>query len=496
MIFLFHLTRFIRKLLLGFVLLLALVVSAARILLPEINEYRAEVVSSLSASIGKPIEMDSMAAGLSGIHPEVVLNGVKIIDPREKKVVLRFEQLRAGLNVREFLATGSFQPRWVTIRGAKLSIRRSLDGSIRLIGLESGEEMPKWIFEDGRFELLDSEVDWQDLEYPTAGLHFSRADIRLLNTEIRHKVAIDVDLPQRFGRSLSIRMDVEGDLLRQECCTGRIYVRARDIRYDRLLEGFSPETNGLPRGKGDFRLWSNWEKSVPLAFVGEAEIRREGWSPASGNGGYSSGIAGLRRLSGVFHWVRDPAGWTFSVRRFALDSGDVSWPLTDWALKMKRNPASEKVAYYFNASYLRLDEIGKLLAESGIATPEYGRTVAALVPGGEIFDLQLGYAESAGNDLLWFLCGRFENVRFKPWQSYPGARNLSGKVCGDRDRGWFQVRATRPQFEVPGVFRAPIDLAILRGNFAWARDEQFVTIRSERVESIAPAFVADFRMRW
>ncbi|MGH8474672.1 MAG: hypothetical protein ACRER2_02695, partial [Methylococcales bacterium] len=62
-----------RALLLIFVVLVAVILSAVRFFLPRINEYRAEIVASIGESFGKPIEMDSMSAGLNGIHPEVVL---------------------------------------------------------------------------------------------------------------------------------------------------------------------------------------------------------------------------------------------------------------------------------------------------------------------------------------------------------------------------------------------------------------------------------------
>ncbi|MCI0653559.1 MAG: hypothetical protein L0Y39_03660 [Methylococcaceae bacterium] len=477
-----------------FVVLLAVLLSAARLLLPQISEYRAEIVSSIGASIGKPIEIDGMAAGLKGIRPEVVLHGLKIIDPIDRKVLLRFDQLRAGLNVEELLSTGNFQPRWVTIRGAKLSIRRKLDGSFSVVGLDSGAEMPKWIFEEGRFELLDSEVDWLDLKHPMAALHFSSADILLLNTNTRHKVAIDVDLPLEYGKSLSIRMDLQGDLLVPDCCTGNIYVRAGDVFYNRLLEGLSLDGYRVLEGHGGFELWSTWEKSVLTNLAGEVKIREARLSHKSADSNRAEGIARLRELAGGFRWIRRERGWNLSARRLVLNSSGESWPWTDFELKRTAGPGAETSILYLSVAYLKLDDIQQLLVDLQALAPADHQALVDTAPNGEIFDLKVGYSNSQDQVPAWFVCGRFENIGFRPRNSYPGTKNLSGKVCGERDKGHVQLATAHAEIELPEVFREPIDLTILQGDFHWRRDSQAWNIQSERIKTVNLELSAESRM--
>ncbi|MGH8558135.1 MAG: YhdP family protein [Methylococcales bacterium] len=487
-------SRFVRAFLLISVVLLAVLFSAVRLLLPRINEYRTEIISSISASIGKPIEMDSMAAGLNGIRPEVVLHGLKIIDPIDRKVLLRFDQLRAGLNVEEFLSTGNFQPRWVTIRGAKLSIRRKLDGGFSVVGLDSGAEMPKWIFEEGRFELLDSEVDWQDLKHPMARLHFSSADIRLLNTNTRHKVAIDVDLPLDYGKSLSIRMDLRGDLLLRDCCTGNIYVRAGDIFYNKLLEELSLDGYRVLQGHGGFQLWSTWEKSVLANLAGEVDIREASLSHKSTGTSHAEGIARLHKLAGGFRWIRQDRGWNLSARRLILNSSGESWPFMDFGLKRTVDSGTETSNLYLSASYLKLDDLKQLLVDLQALAPADRQILMATAPSGEIFDLKVDYSSSQDQIPDWFVCSRFENIGFRPRHLYPGAKNLSGNICGERDKGHVQLAAAHAQIELPEIFREPIDLTILQGDLQWHRDNQAWNIQSERIKTVNPELSAESRM--
>lgn len=495
MIFFVHLSRYVRVLLLIFILLIAALLSAARVLLPEIDQYRAEIVSSISASIGKPIEMDSMAAGLNGIRPEVVLKGVKIIDPTDQTVLLRFDELRSGLNLREFLLTGNFQPRWVTIRGAKLSVRRQVDGSISVVGLDSGAEMPKWIFEDGQFELLDSELNWKDLKHPGAGRHFSSADIRLLNTDRRHKVAIDVDLPPGYGESLSIRMNFKGDLSLSNCCTGRIYVEARDIHYGRLLESLAPNGYRVLQGRGAFRIWSHWKKSVLVSLAGDVDLEDASLSHESPAAPGSAALISLRRMAAGFRWIRQGRDWTLSVRDLALNLAGKAWPSTDFGLKRTVDAARGTSNVYISSTYLNLDDLKRLLVALRTLAPDRHQTLLEMAPSGEIFDLKLGYSSSREHDPQWFACGRFENLGFRPKQFYPGAKNLSGYLCGDRDGGRVELGAAHAGFELPGVFRNPIDFTNLEGEFDWHRDPVALSITGRRIRAVNPVLAVESRMR-
>ena len=84
----------LRAALVVLLLMLALGISAVRLFLPQIAHYKTRIVSSISLSIGKPIEIDNMKGSMNGFRPEVVISGLRILDPDSRKTLLRFEQLR------------------------------------------------------------------------------------------------------------------------------------------------------------------------------------------------------------------------------------------------------------------------------------------------------------------------------------------------------------------------------------------------------------------
>lgn len=494
MIFLSRLSRFIRVFLLVFLLFLAALLGAARLLLPAVGDYRAEIISSISASIGNPIEIDSLSAGLNGFRPEVVLSEVKIIDPTGRDVLLRFDQLRAGLNLKELLLTGNFQPRWVTIRGARLSIQRRKDGGIRVVGIDSGGDMPKWVFDEGYFELLDSEVDWQDLKHSAAHLHFSSTDIRLLNEDNRHKVAINVDLPAVYGTSLSLRLDYQGDLFLPECCNGRMYIRGSDVHYGKLMQGLSFDGYSILQGRGDFRLWSSWEKSAIVDLAGEVDFGNGNLSHRNIEANAAEGILALRKMAGWFRWTRNEQNWNLWGRHWLLDVAGEPWPLTDFRLKRTVDLSNGASDIHFESSYLKLDDLKLLLMDLHVLAPDDRQKLEKSAPRGEIFDLNLGLSRIEGKARDWSVCGRFKKIGFHPRKLYPGVKNLSGKICGNQDKGWFQLNASQAEIGLPEVFRIPIGLKTLQGDFRWSREHQVWKIESDRMIAVNPVLTTESRI--
>ncbi|MEE2767428.1 MAG: YhdP family protein [Pseudomonadota bacterium] len=486
----------LRAALVVLLLMLALGISAVRLFLPQINHYKTRIVSSISSSIGKPIEMDDMKGSMNGFQPEVVISGLRILDPDSRKTLLRFEQLRAGLNLTEFLLTGRFQPRWVTIRGAKLSIRRTDDGRISIVGIDSGGEMPKWIFGDGQFELLDSEVDLQHPGRPASPHHFSSVDIRLLNAGDRHKVAVDLDVLEADAEeeAFSMRLDYLGDISMSDCCSGRVYLRTGRLDFGKLLEGFSLNGYSIPAGKGSIQFWGTWEKSVVVDLAGEVVFLNGRLAHRELGVDSESAELGLSETSAWFLWQELEEGWSLSIRRFLLNLNGKAWPRTDFDLGYSVQVADGSFQKTFSASYLSLTDINRVVVGLRMLPGQHHEILQALAPQGEAFDLTLGMSGSGNTDNPWSVCGRFEEMGFNSRGSYPGVKNLSGTVCGSSDSGSFQVISGETEIDWLSELRWPIRLERIKGAFRWTRDEREWSLISDRIELASPDISAQARM--
>ncbi len=445
---------------------MAIVLSAARVLLPQVQEYKADVVSQLGRFIGNPVKVGQVGARMHGFYPELVFHETEILDSSGERVLLRFEQMRARFNLQELIFDGQFKPHAITIIGAELSVRRELDGEISIVGLDAEAETPRWLFEDGLFEVLHSDVQWQDLKAHGVKQYFTAVDIRLLNAADRHKVAIDLSLPEAFGSSLSIRMDYSGDIFVPDCCSGQLYVEGKQVVYGRLFEGLSIRGYAIQEGRGDFELWSTWKDSEMFSLGGGLVLRQASLSHTPANDPSSETSVLINHIAGRFLWqVRDDH-WRLNIDRFTMALRDQPWPTSAFSIETGHN---HEPSVSVTASYARLKDIEQLLDGLAVLDPDMSKVLKILRPDGELYDANFSYAAKDNGPAEFFVCTRVHGFGVSAWKGFPSIENLSGRICGDRAQGEIDVAATDARLDFRPMIRYPVLFNRLDGRIKWSR---------------------------
>ncbi|HEY0722098.1 MAG TPA: hypothetical protein VGE50_12680, partial [Gammaproteobacteria bacterium] len=80
------------------IILLAVMVSAARALLPHLDSYRANIEARVSAYLGQPVAIERFDARLVGLTPSIILRQVTLKSPAGDSLA-RVEELRIGLDL-------------------------------------------------------------------------------------------------------------------------------------------------------------------------------------------------------------------------------------------------------------------------------------------------------------------------------------------------------------------------------------------------------------
>ncbi len=84
--------------------------------------------------------------------------------------------------------------------GAKLSIKRQQDGSIVIVGLKASDGQPQWLLQGGKYEVLQSEITWQDETSHSRPLLFNGVDLAIRNDGERHRLNMLMKLPEKSRR--------------------------------------------------------------------------------------------------------------------------------------------------------------------------------------------------------------------------------------------------------------------------------------------------------
>ena len=226
---------------LGFVALVlsAILISAARLALPLLDQYREQVAAALSERLGYPLRMGGMSLHLSGWSPRLALDDVVLADPEGGPDLLSLRALELDLDLPGSLRLGSLQVRALTLVGARLALRRLADGRIRVLGLgalQSDDPRTLELFlRQGRLNLVDSEISLIDDRMPGGLPRLTEVQLRLRNEGQIHRLdlrartvrdrPVDSDKGGPPDTRLQLLADLRGDGLDPNTWGGGLYLR-------------------------------------------------------------------------------------------------------------------------------------------------------------------------------------------------------------------------------------------------------------------------------
>jgi len=111
---------------------------------------------------------------------------------------IQFNEIRLGVNLLDMLVSrDALSSSWVTLVGAKLVVKRQQDGSIVIVGLKASDGQPQWLLQGGKYEVLQSEIIWQDETSTARPLSFNGVDLAISNQGDRHRLNMLVKLPKK-----------------------------------------------------------------------------------------------------------------------------------------------------------------------------------------------------------------------------------------------------------------------------------------------------------
>ena len=463
-----HTHRAVRTALLAALLGLALFVSLLRVwLLPEIDGFRQTLEARLGSQLGGAVRIGRLAARLHGFHPDIQLEGVELLD-QSGRTALRFGTVRLRVDTFRSLAAGEPRFERVEIVGPKLSIRRRADGSLAVVGLAAGDGPPTWLLADGRFDLRDAEVDWQDGRTGAPPLALGRVNARLSNRGERHWLSAGFVLPKPLGRSLKLTVDATGQGQAAAAWRGRMYVETRGLRLSRIPGLPRAGGIGLASGTADARVWLDWAgrlQQVAGELRLDAPVLYSRPQPAIEH------RLALKSLSTRFHLGLDGEGWQLDLSRLrpAVQS---PWPETRLAVAMRRADAGAPPHLAAAASYLDLADLGVLVHGLDLAGAVPGEWLRALAPRGTATNLKLFHAPDAAAGERLALCAEFRDLGINAVRMAPGLAGIGGRLCGTEGRGRGHLDVAGGRVDLAGIgLDRPVPLDRLTGELAWRETE-------------------------
>ncbi len=466
--YLFHSLTFTTVTLL---VLAAVFLSAARLAVPVIENYKTEIENRASDIIGHRVKIATLDAGWYGLEPQLVLKGVRLLSEDGTESFGYFQQARIGLNVMGSFLEWRLKPSAFTIEGASLSIVRELDGKISISGLKKGavkkqglkkqasknQVISDWLFNQRLLDIKDTELHWLDLQNDEAGWQFSNVNLRFRNDGDHHVINGSVLLPEELGARLEVAVDVKGDLLSANGWSGSAYVEGANLQLARWFEKMSSSTVVVSNAMLGLRLWSKWENAKLISLQGEAYSNGVQLSAED-----KSNIQLLESFSSYFSIQKKGSAWEAVFSDVAISTAETVWPSVrvDVSFEPKKDAVDARVSYV---------NIYDILPAVTLFLPVDSKLVELLLklkPAGALRNLtfSLGERNENAERPAIYVSGEFYPLTQSPWKRIPGFRGAKGRFEFNNNHFFIGLPSQNFHLNYAGVFSYPLDVEGVSAN--------------------------------
>jgi uncharacterized protein (TIGR02099 family) len=446
-------------------------------LLPNVEQYRGDIVAAISRSIGLPVKIGALATDWQGLRPRLSIADVRVYDSdgREALVLPAVENVIAWRS----LAARELRLHSFLIDGPKLAVRRDASGDIfvagiRISGGKGDAKLSDWILSQGRIIIRGAEIEWLDEARKAPPLLLSALNLRLENDGDEHRVGLSARPPRELGPGMELRAALEGGSVRQPSLwNGRVYA---EFGYTNLAgwRAWVDYPLDVRSGEGALRLWATL--SGGKITQGTADVAL---SNVSARLAKNLPVLDVSTVRGRVYGRETPRGYDFGVRNLALARPGAP-AMSATSFRATWEPASSATLTQHGSVSANLIELAPLarVAEYLPFPADLRKLLAELAPQGNLLDAEFDWTGELPDRATFTAKTRFAGLTLNAWRSIPGFAGLSGSVEATEKKGAVALASRKSELELPKVFPEPrILLDVLNGELGWERTGSGVAVR-------------------
>ncbi len=404
---------------------LAVSLSLARVLLPNIDEHKTDIEIWVSELIGQQVEIATLDAAWYGFEPQLVLKGVRLLSDDRMQTHGYFQQARLGIDLFSSALEGAIQPGAFTLEGARFVLVRGKDGRISLEGFTSPDDanaskgnrlLDQWFLKQRLVAVKDSEIVWQDLTKGKKTWLFSDVNLRFRNSGSHHWLDGWVTLPDSLGSRLDVAFDMRGDLLSTNAWSGNAYIESKKLNISEINQVFPFDVPEVNDGSVGLRLWSQWRQASLYSLKGDVELNSVKLSAKS-----APKMRVIEHLSANFTALKSQADWEITLDKIQVESGGRRWP--GIRIDAKYNPF-----YGLLRSEITSLDLSEVLPIATIFANDktLSKVISKLKVTGVVSDLH--FSANLKKENFDFLArGGFNHLGNRPWGNIPGIKDVDGE---------------------------------------------------------------------
>lgn len=468
----------------------------ARVSLPFVSIYRAEIQNYVSSFLGKTVEIGALDVSWQKFGPRLVLHDVVLDSGADssqnvdlKKIYLDLDLLRSWMN-------GAWQINEVSIVGAKLSLDyygkqkirvygEHIDGG--LSGSSEGLDILSWLVQADHVGLLDSSVTLRHMKNDFS-VEVKELNVRVSNQDGLHKIRVDLKIPAISHEPVALNLDFTGERKDLVNSVGVFNFSLNDMDLGKTTELLGEFLPLSAVGESDLAIWGKWSKSEINSLRVQSSLGPSEWLN-------KETMAKVALPASFSDWV---VAKNATEYRLALNKLELDNVVTDLELLLRVRPEEKR--------HWWLDAQGELLELSSIT------------PIAQLFTGLSSELNSSRQQLLASLNGSLDAWRIQlegqdnkfPRMSadaqlidlslgndaeLPGFKGVDGRLSMRDNSGSISLADDQLSVNLPKWFNAPFELSKLQTNLGFRLDKGRFVVQSGKVLVESHGVSADARVK-
>ncbi|MFZ9297911.1 MAG: YhdP family protein [Hylemonella sp.] len=503
------LSRWAVRLVLGAWLLLFMMWAGLHLLIvPRIDEYRPQIETWISRSLGVPLRIGAVTAESVGLLPSIEFSGVRLLDSQGREA-LRLPRIQTTVTPQSLWNFGFAQ---LYIEGLQLQVRRAADGRIFVAGIELPEQLDNpgaaadWLFSQSEFVIRDGAIDWTDEMRGAPTLSFSQLNLVMRNGLRRHALRLDATPPSDWGSAFTLIARMRSPLLslhpgRWQDWDGQLHAVFDRIDLARLRP-YADLGPNLQSGEGELRAWADVRRGQLTGGTADLQLS----SLDIGVAGASARLS-LAHLAGRIsarHWGQGYEVWTENLD-FKTSDG-IRWPGGNLRLLQAEAGIDTPARGELQGEQLELQALARIALQLPLNASLHEQ-LRTLAPSGRLEQIQAKWQGEPTAPHAYEVKGRVARLglsartRQSPGSTLelatPGVRGLGADFEFNQSGGKAALTLAEGFIDLPGWYEEPaLAFSELRAEALWRIDGEAVSLQIPKLFFSNADGQGELQLRW
>lgn len=478
----------------------------ARVSLPFVSTYRAEIQNYVSTFLGKTVEIGALDMSWQKFGPRLVLHDVVLNSDADSSQNVDLKKIYLDLDLFRSWMNGAWQINEVSIVGANLSFDYYGKQKIRVYGenINGGassfkpETVPgsgpsndldvlSWLLQADRVGLLDSSITLRHVKKGFS-VEVHNLNVRVNNQDGAHKIRVDLKVPNISQETVALNLDFTGERNDLVNSVGAFNFSMNGIDLGKTTDLLSEFLPLSVVGLSDLSLWGKWSHGEINSLRIQSALEKSEWLN--------------KRTAAKASFPATYSDWVVAKKvdeyQLALNELTLDGNKKDLQLLLRVRPQEQK-RWWVNSrgGFLELSSIIPFIPIFAKDSIDVNVTKQRLLASlkGQLHDWHIQLQGQENSFPRLSVDTKFTDLSLGNQAELGGFESVDGQLSMRENSGSVSIADKQLQINLPKWFKTPFDLSQLTGDFGFRIEEERFVVQSDKVVVESGGVAAQGRVR-